>query len=411
MAARVRLSTQDLSVQPGSEVVVDCFVTNAGRVVDEFHVTVLGDAARWAETGPPLRLMPGQEGVTSVVFRPPRAAATSAQAIVFGLQVTSTQDPAGVAVEEALLNVQPFSDASAELIPATSHGARAGRHEIAIDNRGNQRLAAALAASDQAGALRFRFRPPAATIGPGSAAFAQLLVAPRKRFWRGTPKTHPFEVTVRPQHQESAIVLQGAMVQEAVLPRWLPAALLALLALLAVLGVAWLGLLRPAVMSAARQAVQQPLAEQAAAFKDGQKQVDDVKAQQQAQGDAISKLTGQPPPTPTPTPGVSPLGDPTDGRLSGNATFTIPDKDTLSITDLVIENPNDDSGTLRVQRDGRDLLVLKLDNFRDLDYHFVTPITMTSGQRLQLVCQPASGTTTCGGSIYYTGFMKTPPPT
>src|SRR2546423_550531 len=58
MAARVRLSTRDLSVQPGAQVVVDCLITNTGLVVDEFHVTVLGDTARWAEVGPPIRLMP-----------------------------------------------------------------------------------------------------------------------------------------------------------------------------------------------------------------------------------------------------------------------------------------------------------------------------------------------------------------
>ena len=409
MAATVRLSARDLSVEPGAEAVVDCFVTNAGQVVDEFHVTVLGDAARWAETGPPLRLMPGQEGVTRVVFRPPRASATSARAIVFGVQVTSTQDVAGVVVEEGRLDVHPFSDVSAELVPATSHGSRRGRHEVAVDNRGNQRLTAQLTAADQGNVLRFRFRPSEVTVGAGNAAFSRLLVSPRKRFWRGTAKTHAYEVMVRPRGQEAPIVLRGAMVQEQLLPRWAPVAALAGAALLAVLAVAWLGLLRPSIRSAAQQAVQQPLAAQAAAAKDNQKALDAVKAAQQAQGDAISKLTGQPPPTPTP--GVSPLGDPTDGRLSGNATFPIPDKSTLSITDLVIENPNDDSGTLRLQRDGKDLLVLKLDNFRDLDYHFVTPITLTAGQKLQLVCQPAAAGASCGGSVYYTGFMKAPPQT
>ena len=60
MAARVRLSARDLSVEPGAQVALDCTVTNTGRVVDEFHVSVLGEAARWADPGPPIRLMPGQ---------------------------------------------------------------------------------------------------------------------------------------------------------------------------------------------------------------------------------------------------------------------------------------------------------------------------------------------------------------
>ena len=408
MAARVRLSARDLSVQPGAAAVVDCAVTNVGQVVDEFHVQVLGDAARWAEVTPPLRLMPGQEGVARITFRPPRAAATAAQAIVFGVQVSSVEDPSGTVVEEALLNVRAFADTSAELVPTTSHGRRHARHEIAVDNRGNQRLLAQLAPTDPAGALRFRVRPATTVVGPGAAGFAALRVSPRKRFWRGPARTHPFEVAVRLQNEEAPIVLRGSMVQDALLPRWLPAAALAALAGLAVLAVVWLGLLRPAIQSAAKQAVQQPLQEQAAAAREGQKALDQVRQQQQSQGDQLARVAGQPPPSPTP--GGSPLGDPTDGRLSGNATFTVPDKSTLSITDLVIENPNDDSGTLRVQRNGKDLLVLKLDNFRDLDYHFVTPITLKAGEKLQLVCQAATGTTTCGGSVYYTGFMKAPPP-
>src|SRR5215472_4070110 len=211
MAARVRLSARDLSVRPGSEVVVDCSIANTGQVVDEFHVQVLGDASRWAEVSDPIRLMPGQEGIVRVVFRPPRAAMTAAQAVVFGVQVSSTQDPAGTVVEEALLNVQAYSDTSAELVPGTSHGRRHGRHELAIDNRGNQRLSAQLAAADLADALRFKFSPETMPVAPGGAAFARLRVSPRKRFWRGPTRTHSFDVTVRSGGQEPPIVVQGWM--------------------------------------------------------------------------------------------------------------------------------------------------------------------------------------------------------
>src|SRR5262245_59268714 len=182
MAARVLLSARDLSVQPGSQVALDCSITNTGQLVDEFHLQVLGEAARWAAVSEPIRLMPGQEGVTRVVFSPPRAAATAAQAVIFGVQVSSTQDPEGTVVEEASLNVQAFADTSAELVPATSHGRRHARYELAIDNRGNQRLNAQLAAADAATALRFRFSPESVVVGPGNAAFARLRVSPRKRF-------------------------------------------------------------------------------------------------------------------------------------------------------------------------------------------------------------------------------------
>lgn len=411
MAVRVRLSAHELSVEPGSEVALDCSVTNTGRVVDEFHLRVLGDAARWAAVDDPIRLMPGQEGLMRVVLRPPRAPATAVQALVIGVQVTSVEDPAGTAVEEASLNVLPFADPAAELLPGTSHGRRSARHELAVDNRGNQRLTAALAATDAATALRFRFRPESLVIGPGAAAFARLRVRPVRRLWRGPARTHPFEVAVQPQGQAAPVLLRGSMVQEALIPRWLPAAAAAAAAILAVAAVAWLGLLRPAVRSLARDALQPQLSQQAAAARTAQAAAD----QANRRLDNLASPPPVPPLSPSPAAG-SPLGNPTDGRLGpGHPSTTVPDRSVLSITDLVIENPGNDAGTLHLQRvavgasGGTDLLMLNLDNFRDLDYHFITPITLTAGQKLQIVCQPAAGTTTCGGSVYYTGFLKSPP--
>ena len=75
---------------------------------------------------------------------------------------------------------------------------------------------------------------------------------------------------------------------------------------------------------------------------------------------------------------------------------------TLFITDLVFSNPSDTAtGDISLERSGQALLVLKLENFRDLDYHFVTPIVVADGQQLTLVCS-----TTCpGAALYYSGYQ------
>ena len=52
---------------------------------------------------------------------------------------------------------------------------------------------------------------------------------------------------------------------------------------------------------------------------------------------------------------------------------------TLYITDLVFSNPNGSTGALRLRRSGQDLMVLRLENFRDLDFHFVSPIVVGPG--------------------------------
>src|SRR5258708_2298443 len=138
MAARVLLSARDLSVEPGSEVALDCSITNVSPLVASYDVGVLGDVARWADVGPQLRLMPGEEGTTRIVFRVPRSAGAAAEAEVFGVQVTSAEDPAASAVEEALLNVRAFSDTPAEPVAATSAGRLHGRPGPAIGQRANR---------------------------------------------------------------------------------------------------------------------------------------------------------------------------------------------------------------------------------------------------------------------------------
>ena len=82
---------------------------------------------------------------------------------------------------------------------------------------------------------------------------------PRKRFWRGQPKTRPFQLYVKPDGG-MPITLDGTMLQESILPPWFMKALLALIALLVVLVLIWLLLLKPSIQTAASEAVASPLA-------------------------------------------------------------------------------------------------------------------------------------------------------
>ena len=79
---------------------------------------------------------------------------------------------------------------------------------------------------------------------------------------------------------------------------------------------------------------------------------------------------------------------PSDTRLAANCgttctpSITVPKNSTMSITDLVFQNPAGDSGTVSLLRDQDVLLTQQLDNFRDLDFHFITPLILTAGQQL-----------------------------
>ncbi len=120
---------------------------------------------------------------------------------------------------------------------------------------------------DSDGNVAVIVEPPAVTTDPGTATFADVTVKPKKRFWRGPSKTLPFQVVASRDGEEDAepLVVDGTMVQEAVVPKWLLRALLLLLLLCLLAIPAWFLLLKPSVESTAKDAaaeeVEQQLAE------------------------------------------------------------------------------------------------------------------------------------------------------
>ncbi|MEK8144163.1 hypothetical protein NKH18_26845 [Streptomyces sp. M10(2022)] len=55
----------------------------------------------------------------------------------FGIRVVPTSGQGETVVPEGRVTVLPFTETSAELVPRSSHGSRSGRHQLAVDNRGN----------------------------------------------------------------------------------------------------------------------------------------------------------------------------------------------------------------------------------------------------------------------------------
>jgi hypothetical protein len=425
MGAAASLTATTVQVEPGGDGTTQIRVRNTGSVVDQFTVDVVGDPAPWSSVEPPtLSLLPGNEGSATVHFRPPRSSEVGAGAFPFGVRVTSKEDPGGSVTEEGTLEVGAFTDLVAELVPHTSHGRVEGRHELALDNRGNQRLNADLAGVDDNAALRFHFSPAGLVSNPNTASFVNVGVRPVKRFWKGPPRSHPFKITVRPQ-STLPVTVDGILLQEAILPRWLLKALAALLALAILAAILWATLVHPAIKSAAQNAAAGPLATQAA-------QIAGLASGQQALKQQVGNLTGSPVPSPTgipvaaasPAPFFTHLPNP-GTTFPANSTrsdsYTVPANSTLSITDIVFENPQGDSGSLSLQvvsgSPTATLLVENLDNFRDLDYHFISPPVLTAAQKLQITvtcaannganATPPQTNRACTPSVFFSGFLKT----
>jgi len=346
--------------------------------------------------------------VARVKFKPPKSSSVPAKAIPFAVRVRSREDARASLVEEGTVEVGAFNDTFAELIPRTAKGSSRARAQLALDNRGNARINARLTAADPDRKLNFAITPQALSAEPGTASFASIRVSPRQRFLTGPPKLNPYKVLV---HQDGlpTISVDGSMQQEGLIPPWLIPVAIAALAILLVLAILWFVVLRPSLLSEATR-------QNAAAV-----QIANANANQ-ALSKANQALGNKP--TTTPTPGAAVIGP--NGGPAYSGVLALPDKQSaanplvipsggnLLVTDVVFENPNGGSGVLQWKRKVGNtevvLINLRLENFRDLDFHFVTPQVFNENDTMTLACSADSGSSCKDSSVYFSGFFKNPPP-
>jgi hypothetical protein len=254
--------------------------------------------------------------------------------------------------------------------------------------------------------------------------------------WRGRETQKPYQVQVEAEG-EPPIVLQGALNQRPVIPKWVFAAA----AIIAAALLLWFLLIKPAVHSTAVNANKNALAAQRNLTSTLSSQLGQTQQQSTSNSSAIVQLQHQPtspttakpkgkPPTTTttsttkPTTGTTqppPVTLASDGNISlvvapGGSQSTssgpVGTGTTIQISDLIIENVSGSSGTARVERvaNGQTevLLVENLANLNGQEYHFNTPIMFTHTQKLQLEVDCGSNQTFCSVNLYYTGPITEP---
>jgi hypothetical protein len=426
MSTSATLDSSNVRMQAGEQVVIPLQIRNNGEIVEGYRIEVVGPPSAWSTVEPAtVSLYPGSSTTATVSFHPPRTSGVSAGEMQFGVIVTPTEHPDEAVVPEGVVEVLPFLDTTAELLPRTSQGRRQGRHQVAVDNRGNVPVTTVMSATDPTGKVRFVVAPQALTVASGEAAFADVRVRPAKQIWRGAPVTHPFAVEVAPQ-ESTSVVLDGTYVQQPILPPWLGKALLALLALLIALALLWFLLLKPAVESAAEDAVSPEVEKAAASAAEADKkaaaadgaagQAEDsagsAKESEEGVKDILKKnnikVAG------TPVPFSSRLAAKTADGDDETRSFTVPAKQTMAMTDIVLSNPQGDFGRVRVSVAGQELFDMALENFRDIDYHFVAPIRAAAGQQVEMVVncrepgKPPAQTpppTTCDTAMFFSGEL------
>lgn len=453
MGVFAALSPSEVEVTPGQQETIEVTVRNTGPVVDQFALDLLGDLDNWVSVEPRMvNLFPDGEAQARLVFKPPKTADVLAGEYPFGLRVASREDPEGSTIEEGSATVGPFTKVGTEFVPHGSHGSLRGKHRLAVDNYGNAPTPVRIGLIDQHNRLRFKLREQAATVPAGTTVLIAMRAIPKKWFLKGQKQTHPFQAVVVGDTFEP-MTADAAMVQEQVLPTWLPG-LLAAVAALAIAGaVLWFTVLKPAIRSEATLAAQAQASRLSAGVHSAQVQAAGANQQAQANKQALVQhgiLSSSGASTPggsTPVVSVqhgtapgktSASGKPSQktssttagsGSLSANsadfsiatstppgrtASFTsslkIPKGHSFLISDYVVSNPNGDKGTvvIRTKTTGVTLIVLNLEDFRNTDEHFVVPIQIASGDQIVMTvtCQNAAAQGACTPQAFFNGQVK-----
>lgn len=433
MAVAVSIQPAAVAATPGVPVEVVVSVRNDSQIVEEYALFAAGPGGDYVTLSPDrVSVYPGRTESVAARILVPRSPAVLAGELEVAVRVTPTS---GIAegeepdlfrttageVAELVVTVEEFAAVGAEIVPKVSRSRGRKRVRIAVDNNGNATIGASLIG---VGSERLAVRPrdPEILVDPGHAQFVAVTLVPRRRVWRGQAASHPYSVTVTPSTGEP-IVVDGTHVQEPVFPPWFWKALLALAALIALLILLWNLLLKPTVQEAAREAVAEPLAEVQGQAQSAQEAAAGAQqAAEAAQEAAAGGGGGTPPPSEPPGPTLDErtytltLAANPGAEIARAVPEPAPAGGSLRITDLVFNNPQGDVANVTLRYGDTVLLTLSAENYRDLDLHFVTPITIPAGETVEaeMTClivgtSPGRTPTRCLSSVLITGTLVTPP--
>jgi hypothetical protein len=219
-AVRLQLKSDLIKVAPGNAESTIITVKNLGTKVEEFRFVVTGP--EWIVVEPAaLSVYPGQEATGAVQAAPPRTPSSVAGVEPFRLTVTSALHARVSSSVAGRIDVAPYYELAAELVPTSSSGRGPARHHITLDNRGNVPLRIMLRGTDVADGVRIRL-PAFADVAPGTVTEVPVLVYGSRR-WIGRPEPKTFSIIAEAPRPLAATRLSGTRTVIPLFPGWVPA--------------------------------------------------------------------------------------------------------------------------------------------------------------------------------------------
>ena len=210
-----------IEVTPGSAESTAFTIRNLGTKVEEFRCSVSGP--EWLVVEPAtMTVYPGVEATGTIQAAPPRKPDAAAGVTPFRLTVTSALHAHVSSSASGRIDVAPFYELAAELVPTSSNGHGLTRHSVTLGNRGNVPLRVALSPADVADGLRLAM-PAAADVPPGGVIEVPVSVYGSRR-WIGRPEPKTFSIVAEPPKPLAPARLSGTRTVIPVFPSWVPVA-------------------------------------------------------------------------------------------------------------------------------------------------------------------------------------------
>lgn len=390
MAAQAWFSSGDVDVAPGTTAVLQLTVVNLADTTDSFVLTPVGMPAGWTTLRPAnVTLFGGTQQVVDVEVAPPMVPGTTAGPTALSVRIVPQHDPDNLATAETTLVIGESFDRRLDILTPALRARRTATYDMMLENRGNTLASCRMHLVDPTGRVEGEFDPPAAGVEPGASTLVRMKVRATGWQWQRHARTVPFRVEAdqpgSPTASAPATFVQSPVVTEHLLPR-----LLAVGVTLAALALAWVALVKPAIDRSVDEAVAEQLPTVTSNVTDSTVEpggpTTTAPAVEVDEGAIVN----------IPLPVSAPQGQ------TNAAQYQVPAGKILRITDVLIQNPQQDQGTLIVSKNDVALLNYNLLLvLPDIAVPLVTPIELLAGEQLNV-------SVTCDGVGDLTGSTCNP---
>ena len=403
MVAQAQFSETDVQVQPGEMQTLSLTLFNLGDHTETFTLVPSGLVAGWVRLSPPVvTLFGGSHEVIIVTLRPPLLASTAAGPAPLTVRVIPQEEPDDVTIAETTVQIGAFHDRRIQMLQPVLRGRRRATFEFLVENQGNLQASCRLHLIDTSQRLDGDFDPPAVGVEPGAKSLVRLRLKSVHRAWTSGSRTIAFSVEADQQGFPTTSA-NATFVQTPLLPEHFGRKIVGAVAIVGLVVGAWFALVKPAVERAARDAVH------------GQVSVVTVPSAPGA---------GQPTDSTTPADGSAPMVDNVAGtqafnrRLAVKADlsvsaadqYVVPSGKVLRITDIVLQNPNLDTGPATLSNSAGVLVPWRLENATGNEsLPLVSPLVFAGGDKVifQFTCNSVGDATTgaCVPAVLLTGTL------